>query len=742
MMVIEIRDELEFKRLQPAWDELLGVSISQTVFSTWDWASAWWSAYGEPGALRILTAFDDEGRLCGIAPLRSRQLTQFGQSAPSLAFIGDGSGDSDYLDLIIARGHEKAVVESFWARWMDELRSGTVLSLSELPESSGALPLLRVMAEADKSCLWMETPVPSGTVRLPETWEEYLGMLRPRFRTKIRSVLRNLESRQEVRFGVCRDIEEAQRILPVLFDLHAKRWAQEGKPGVFGWDRKREFYADLSTRLLEKGLLRFSWLEWSGQVLACQYGFVYGSTYFHLQEGYEPTSEHWSVGVGLRAWSIREFLSEGLREYDFLGGVGRHKLDWGAEVKYGRNVLLTAATFKNRLLCYGPGWKSRVQERVKNLVPEKVLAARKAWLTREPQARNHVTATGERLRQTVAKCYFHLRLPALTQHFRDQYQLAVSPSGSVRKFGCEKRSGAAGRILYYHRVNDDRDPFYPATPTRLFEQEMCFLARHYRVVSLAELLDHLDNDSPKPVVSITFDDGYQDNYQNAFPILQRYGLSATIFLTTGSIDSRQSLWFERLAGALKKTSCEFVDLEIDLPRRFWTRNLAEKLNANNQIFALLRRLSDLDRQQWLATILERLATPEEAERGGKMLTWDQIREMKCWGVDFGGHTVNHPFLSKLTRPQAVWEVSECKRRIEGELQQQIDYFAYPSGRGEDFAEWNKEVLAAAGYRAAVTTIWGMNYRATDRMALRRGQPWEENGALFAYKLDWYQLTNG
>jgi hypothetical protein len=91
--------------------------------------------------------------------------------------------------------------------------------------------------------------------------------------------------------------------------------------------------------------------------------------------------------------------------------------------------------------------------------------------------------------------------------------------------------------------------------------------------------------------------------------------------------------------------------------------------------------------------------------------------------------------------QVVWEISECKRRIEQELQLPADYFAYPSGRGEDFGTWNKELVRNAGYRAAVTTIWGMNYRSTDRMELRRGGPWEQDAAQFAYKLDWYQLVN-
>ena len=124
-----------------------------------------------------------------------------------------------------------------------------------------------------------------------------------------------------------------------------------------------------------------------------------------------------------------------------------------------------------------------------------------------------------------------------------------------------------------------------------------------------------------------------------------------------------------------------------------------------------------------------------------MLTWDQIREMKAQRVDFGGHTVTHPFISTLTREAMEWEAGESKRRIEQELQLPVDCFAYPSGRERDFGKGNKDVIRNAGYKAAVTTIWGMNTPSTDPMELRRGGPWEENAALFAYKLDWYQLTN-
>jgi hypothetical protein len=165
------------------------------------------------------------------------------------------------------------------------------------------------------------------------------------------------------------------------------------------------------------------------------------------------------------------------------------------------------------------------------------------------------------------------------------------------------------------------------------------------------------------------------------------------------------------------------------------------LKSAGDIFAKLRTFSDTDRHTWLADILGRLDVSDSSDRKGKMLTWDQVRLMKGQGIDFGGHTVTHPFLSKLAPRQAEWEVSECKRRIEEETQKAVPFFAYPNGREEDFAASNKELLRNAGYTGAVTTIWGMNYRSTDRMELRRGGPWENSPDLFALKLDWYQLAD-
>jgi peptidoglycan/xylan/chitin deacetylase (PgdA/CDA1 family)/CelD/BcsL family acetyltransferase involved in cellulose biosynthesis len=741
MKIIEVRTEAELASLRTTWQELLSRSASDTIFLTWEWVSTWWSAYGIPGEFNVMLAVDDRNVTRGIAPLRRHEVSRYGRKFRVLSFIGDGSCDSDYLDFIIGLGDETEVMNAFCKAFEAELERGTVLELNEIPEASSNLPILEVLGRR-REMLWSEVDVPCATVALPANWEDFLKKLAPRFRTKVRSVFRNLNGRAEVRFGFCQDPAELDQLLPSLFELHRLRWAKESQPGVFQWDRKRLFYQKLSPLLLEGGHLFFSWLQWKGRTLACQYGFTYRNRYFHLQEGYDPACEHWNVGIGLRAWSFQELFKRGITEYDFLAGVGRHKSDWGAETKLSKRVVLGHRQASHALFCRGPEWERQARESLRQWIPSRLVAARQARYEERRRAAFQdqsavLSGNGNWMRSALASCYFRSPLPLLLPRFRNRYILRVSPNGKLPAIRFEKRRQPSVRILYYHRVNDEADPFGGAISTRIFEDQMGFVARHYRVVSLAEATRRLSDGAPaEPVVAITFDDGYQDNYLNAFPILKRYGLLATIFLTTGSIDSRDRLWFEKLALAVKKTSRQFIDLEVDLPRRIWMRNETERLNAKSQLNAILRNLSDAERRRLLEEILRELDVPDDRE--DTMLTWDQIRFMKQHRIDFGGHTVTHPFVSRLGPEQALFEVSECKRRIEEELQAPVEHFAYPNGREGDFEAWNKEVLKKAGYHSAVSTLWGVNYPSTDPMELRRGQPWEEDLAVFAAKLDWYQ----
>ena len=130
MKVTEIRVASELHGLQQAWEGLLPNSASNTIFLTWEWITAWWSAYGNPGDLRLMAAWDGDGTLRGIAPLRLQTLREYGQSVERYTFIGDGSNDSEYLDCIIAAGYEGAVREGFAAIGQRNLHRGESSRLS------------------------------------------------------------------------------------------------------------------------------------------------------------------------------------------------------------------------------------------------------------------------------------------------------------------------------------------------------------------------------------------------------------------------------------------------------------------------------------------------------------------------------------------------------------------------------------------------------------------------------------
>jgi hypothetical protein len=130
-------------------------------------------------------------------------------------------------------------------------------------------------------------------------------------------------------------------------------------------------------------------------------------------------------------------------------------------------------------------------------------------------------------------------------------------------------------------------------------------------------------------------------------------------------------------------------------------------------------------------LLAQLDIHDFGELGESMLTWGQIRRMKQNGINFGAHTVTHPVLSRLPLQQAREEVLDSAP---------VDLFAYPVGRLVDFNDDLKALVRGLGFKAAVTTVFGANTAQTDRYALHRGGPDEEDLAVFASKQCWYNFA--
>jgi peptidoglycan/xylan/chitin deacetylase (PgdA/CDA1 family) len=296
---------------------------------------------------------------------------------------------------------------------------------------------------------------------------------------------------------------------------------------------------------------------------------------------------------------------------------------------------------------------------------------------------------------------------------------ALRYSGTLLLYRRRERIGPV--ILNYHRVLDPAAAENEAVPPGMyvrpqtFEKQLRYLARHYRVVTMEELLSRRERAEPvrRPFCVITFDDGWKDNYEKALPLLRKYGLPATLFLSTSFIGTGQTPWFYRL-GHILRLLAEMSDdaraalrssdrLDLPLPLASWLA--AAAFERQRDIDAVVEELKKLPGTE-LETLVERLQQWMVSEGrpvhvdGAAMLDWQQVREMASSSVEIGSHGVTHMILTQIPPEAAEGELRESKRRIEEQVERPVGGFSYPNGNYSDAVE---ALVRAAGYRYACTT---------------------------------------
>ena len=310
---------------------------------------------------------------------------------------------------------------------------------------------------------------------------------------------------------------------------------------------------------------------------------------------------------------------------------------------------------------------------------------------------------------------------------------------ALRRPGRLFRRRPAFQILVYHRVNDDFDPFFSSVPASVFDSQMAYIARGYRVCTVEELFDRSRRGGlPRDALAITFDDGYRDTLTHAAPILAKHGLPATVFLATGFIGTAEVPWFDRLAMAFKTTRASSFVTPWDESLSLATQ--ADRVRAMERMLGYLKRARDEALRDTIAALLETLGVTDQRCFKNLMLTWDDVHALRGLGFTVGAHTVHHPILSRISAHRAWTEIIGSRTMIESACGRAPTAFAYPNGTPEDYTETVKHLVREAGFNCAVTTRFGLNTADTSPYELRRGGPWEHELPTFALKLAWYRLV--
>jgi peptidoglycan/xylan/chitin deacetylase (PgdA/CDA1 family) len=339
----------------------------------------------------------------------------------------------------------------------------------------------------------------------------------------------------------------------------------------------------------------------------------------------------------------------------------------------------------------------------------------------------------QRCKRLLAEGLFYSQSLHLLRHWEGSLALRFAPGFRVPRFRRFTRSKFG--ILCYHRVGVEGVPYHSRLEPRIFDTQLSYLKKHYRIVSLSQMCRELqENSDVPPTLAITFDDGYRDLYTHAFPILRRLQIPATIYLIGECMRTGTAPWYDRIFSAVHSAPGTTLEVCLETSQTFKINSPESRSSVAWKIVCYLRSLPDADRREWCATF-ERFRPVRENELQNRMLDWTQVREMSQAGVSFGAHTWTHPSVSRLSAEAMDRELGETKAFLEAALQTEVADFAYPFGKPEDCSSLAERSLSRLKYRSAATTSEGINTLGTDTLRLRRLQIGEEKSLpLFAFAL--------
>lgn len=268
-------------------------------------------------------------------------------------------------------------------------------------------------------------------------------------------------------------------------------------------------------------------------------------------------------------------------------------------------------------------------------------------------------------------------------------------------------------ILAYHRVAPVVSADYPFDrevldcEPREFARQMELVARTCMPVGLDEVLGFLEGGGrlpPNPVM-VTFDDGYRDNRDHAQPILDRLGIPACFFVTTGNLTHRKAFWWDRVAYLFHRTRVGTAQLGYPLPMLL--RPATDGGCSQRTVIRLIKSYPSLDLERFLAELALALRVDWDAEVERQaadelVMTWDDARALAASGMEIGSHTRSHRVLHTLSPDQLATELAGSRADIEGAIGRPPRAISYPVGRSISRMPALVRAVREAGYQVGLS----------------------------------------
>lgn len=269
------------------------------------------------------------------------------------------------------------------------------------------------------------------------------------------------------------------------------------------------------------------------------------------------------------------------------------------------------------------------------------------------------------------------------------------------------------RVLTYHRVDEPArrpwlDPGLISAVPKEFDEQMAYLAAHYQPVTVSDILAAVKSrnikDLPPRAVLVTFDDGYCDFLEQAWPILKRHKIPATLFVPTAYPNHQeQTFWWNDLYQVIQNTHKEILNTSIG------TFVLTDNVSRNQAYQRLKNYMKTLNHSEAILIVRELCSQFAVQPAANNVLSWDALRKLNKEGLTLGAHTRTHPLLNRISLEEVREEVVGSFQDLQREIGFALPIFAYPSG---EFSDDVVNILKHEGFSLAFTTERGINQLAT------------------------------
>ena len=254
-------------------------------------------------------------------------------------------------------------------------------------------------------------------------------------------------------------------------------------------------------------------------------------------------------------------------------------------------------------------------------------------------------------------------------------------------------------VVLFHQVNDKPLTFYPAVPTKVY-QEMClFLNKHYEIIHFSEIEKYYKSNPNKPAAIITFDDGMYDIVEHVLPFMEKHHLKFNINIDTEILETKLPQDFLRVYDILNQSSSitSYMDETfLDKPIKI---NYTSPIETENVFTEILSNLTKENKRKFTLQMHDKLHM--KTHLYSRVITSDELKELaKNKLIEIGSHSHSHSVLSKIDVESAKYELTHSKQILETITQKPIPIIAYPNGCSTNQID---EIATEIGYRYLLKT---------------------------------------